>query len=350
MNRLLIAILALAATLAHAAPQMLTKGIDLTGQSTVTASQLNQLVDSATIKTPYGIVIRTNGRPTLSAFSGHTNYLWYDTSVSPPSLRGYVCCGDADTNWVTATLGAGAVASGNLATPAVAAGQIFANGVVTSNLADNAVTDTKISAGAVVNSKIAGGAVSNANIALGTITGDKISTLTITDTNLAAGTITGGKLVNSTITSNQLAASTVNIANIAPGTAGAFLATTTGGSQVWTNAFAVSVTSGIAVPTGSTSLTNAHTLGSVPTIIQLRLVCGTADVGWIAGDEVDALTAISVNTGNPFFNVGANSANWYLSHAGSNVLGLRDRGTGATNAITKGNWSLKATLIKVALP
>lgn len=335
MNRLLTLILALVAITAGAAsPQMLTKGLDLTGQSTVTASQLNQMVDNATLHTPYGIVIRTNGRPTLTAFSGHTNFLWYDISVSPPALRGYVCCGDADTNWVTATIGADSIASANLQTASVTIGKIAANGVTTSNLNDNAVTDVKITAGAVVNSKIANGAVSNANIAASTITGDRISTLTITDTNIAAATITEGKL-----------AAPLSTSKIAAGTAPSFLVTTTGGAVAWTNWITAYSTNGLSVSASAGTTTNAHPLGAVPTLSRLVLVCVTPELSYNASDEVDATSAVG-GSGLPSFAVVFDASNFYLIQGGSPQIRTRTN-TYAHVAITPANWRLKLNSYKL---
>lgn len=325
-----------------AAPQMITKGLDLTGQSSVTASQINQMVDNAVVTNSYGLVIRTNGRPTTAAFAGHTNFLWYDISVNPPSLKGYICCGDNDTNWVAATVGAGAIGSANLANPAVNLGQIFGSAIVTSNLANNAVTDVKISAGAINNSHLQSAIVSNANIALGTITGDRIATLTITDTNIAANTLTGGKFIDNTISPSKIAA----------GTPGYFLAVATGGTTPsYVNFFARWETNGLTVPTTSDAVTNAHNLGQVPSVIQVSLVCNSAELGYAVNDIVPVEGVIISGTDRPAFVVNANANNWYWVSSGASAFQVRTR----TNPfayfdITKGNWRLKANLYRFTAP
>lgn len=362
MKKTLFTVLALLLPmLAVAAPQFLTKGIDMTAQTTVTGAQLNQLVDNATIATPYGMVIRTNGRPTASAFSGHSNYLWLDISVNPPALKSYICCGDADTNWLSATLGAASVTSAHLASPAVNVGQIFSSAIVSSNLADNAVTDSKISAGAVLNSKIGSGAVSNDNIAMGTITGNRLSTLTITDTNLASGTITAGKLLNDTLTSNQIASATigtvelqdagVGTADMAPGGVSSFLATTSGGAVVWTNFIKTATVNFGTLSTMTDSNSITHGVGGIPLVVAAKLVCVTADDGYVAGDEVEAWSAANPATTDPFFTIAVDATRVYALHASANNIQIRPRTVGgAAGSLNKANWRLDVHVYRFALP
>lgn len=344
MKRAFILIIAvLACTQLVAAPHFFRKGLDLTSQSTVTAAQLNQMVDSAIITNQYGLVIRTNARPSLTVFPGYTNFLWYDTTVSPPSLKGYVCCGDADTNWVAASLGGASISSAHLASPAVNLGQVYANAIVNSNLANNSVTDVKISAGAINNSHIQSGSVSNANIAVGTLTGDRIASLTITDTNIAAATITEGKL-----------AAPLTTSKIGAGGSPSFLATTSGGSVVWTNFLVSYKTNGIAIATADGTTTHAHNLGAVPTFVSATLVCGTSEASFAVGEEIDARAARTDDEGSiaglsnvPFYQFGWDSANLYVTAVGTSNLLLRAQSSLAWTPLTKANWTLKLDAIRI---
>lgn len=343
MKRSLLLVLILFVAKLEAAPHFFRKGIDFTGVTAPTASQLNQLVDASIVTNQYGLVIRTNARPSLSVFPGYTNFLWYDTTVSPPSLKGYVCCGDADTNWVAASLGGGTITSSYLASPAVSLGQIYANAVVNSNIANNAVTDVKISGGAINNSHLQGGSVSNANIAVGTITGDRIASLTITDTNIAAATITEGKL-----------AAPLTTAKIAAGGSPSFLATTSGGSVVWTNFLVSYKTNGIAIATADGTTTHAHNLGAVPTFVSATLVCGTSEASFAVGEEIDARAARTDDEGSiaglsnvPFYQFGWDSANLYVTAVGTSNLLLRAQSSLAWTPLTKANWTLKLDAIRI---
>lgn len=347
MKKRFILIILLAAALALpavAAPQFFLKGLDITALTNITAAQLNQLIENAVPTNRVGFIMRTNGRPSTAAFAGYTNFLWYDTTFSPPSLKGYVCCGDADTNWIAASVGFGQIISANLASPAVNIGQIFANAIVTSNLANNAVTDVKISAGAINNSHLQGGSVSNANIALGTITGDRLAVLTITDTNIASSSITEGKL-----------ASPLTTAKIAAGGSPSLLATTSGGLVVWTNCFRLYSSNNIAIATGNGSTTHAHMFGVTPTFVAATLVCDAPEASFSAGEEIDARAAMTEFAGNsvtnlltvPFYEFGWDSANIYVTSQGASNVLLRAQSSLAWTVLTKANWHLRLDAFKM---
>lgn len=224
----------------------LRKGIDLTGATNVTASQLNQLVDSGLIaSTNKGGIIRRSGNgggywPDVTANPRYTNFLWVDLFTS--TLKTYVPIGDGYTNWV-AVGAAATVANGS-----ITSAQLAANSVQTTNIADSAVTTAKINAGAVGNAQLASGAVSNINIADLTIQSGKLAYGAVLSTNIAAGqllpihfttgsvnsnaladaSVTSNKVAvwaigatniqNLTITSNQIANGTINSNQIAAGT------------------------------------------------------------------------------------------------------------------------------------
>jgi len=351
MKKLLILLLVLAPAFLRAAESDLNAGIDLTGQTSVTTSQLLQLVNSGTINTNgKGGIIRKATRPDVTTYPRYTNWLWLSIASDPPTLKSYVPTGDSDTNWIAATIGSASIAAGNLQTASVTAGKIAANAVATSNILDNAITDAKITAGAVTSSKIANGSVSNAHIASATITGDRISTLTITDTNIAAATITAGKLVTGTITSNQIAESTITTNKIsASGTVDQVLVTdsVTGTSTLWRSINLVSkyVTNGITVPTTAVATTNSHTLGFMPQIMRVVMVCNSAELGYSASDEVPIENFITETSENPVAAYSCSSSQWFLSPAGTVNWQVRGKQTASFTNITKSNWRIRVYLI-----
>ncbi len=346
MKRLILTILVLAAIGANAAPQFLRKGLDLTGQNTVTGAQLNQMIDNAVPTNWVGFVIRTNGRPQTSSFGTYSNFLWLDIATTPATLKSYVCCGDADTNWVNASTAPATIGSAELESPAVNVGQIYANAVVTSNLTDSAVTSDKLSAGAVTSNKVAGSSISSFHIFDRTITGDDIATLTITDTNIAAGTITGGKL----------AANTIPLSKLGQGSAGQFLAVpAAGGDLTYFNFFKMYSTNSVPMPSTNAVdkwTTNYHNLGAVPNLAQISLLCTNAELGYAAGDEVTVESAMNGGNDRPFFSFMMDSGFWYFTQAGmpaSCQIRTRTNPFAYFN-MNHTNWNIKATFYRFTAP
>lgn len=341
----------------RAAESDLNAGIDLTGQTSVTTSQLLQLVNSGTINTNgKGGIIRKATRPDVTTYPRYTNWLWLSIASDPPTLKSYVPSGDSDTNWIAATIGSASISAGNLQTASVTAGKLAANSVNTSNLVDNAVTDSKITAGAVTSSKIASGSVSNAHIASATITGDRLSTLTITDTNIAAATITGGKLVTGTVGSTQIEDAGVRTNDLAVGPAGYFLAVPSAGgtaSPQYISFFSSYTTNGISLPAAGSTTTNSHTLLSVPSIMRVTLACQSAELGFNVGDEIPVESLISSAVDRPYFSLCADASNWYFTCPGTGVAGVQARtktNIFAFTTLTPANWRVSARLYKFTAP
>lgn len=192
----------------HAAVEYdLSKGISLVGTNRISASALEQLVNNGTTATNKGMIIKRSTRPDIILNPRYTNgFLWLDTSLGTPgTLRQYVCCGDSDTNWVSGTIGVGAISAANLAEASVIAGKINVNAVNTTNISDNAITDTKVTAGAITSNKLASASV----------TSDKIVAGTIATANIGTNQITTALISDSQVTSNKLAPNAVLTATIA---------------------------------------------------------------------------------------------------------------------------------------
>lgn len=225
----------------------LKKGVDLTGTNFVTYSLLNQLVDLGTVATNKGMVIRKATRPDVTNNPRYTNFLWLDLSGGVPgSLRQYVCCGDADTNWVTATLGSSVVGTANIIDYNVTESKMATNSVNQyalqgnipgSKLADNSIPVSKLAASSVSQGNFVSGAIRSIDITNKTIqasniadaaiirdliatdvidttrlTNSAVTTVKIADTNVTTGklldgAVTAAKIATSTITTNQLAGS-----------------------------------------------------------------------------------------------------------------------------------------------
>jgi len=159
-----------------AADYDLNKGIDMTGSTSVTAAKLNQLVDNATVAANKGMLIYTNGAPSVVANPRFSRFIWMNSSFDPPRPFTYKTNGAYWTN-VTAIspIEVGSVVTASIADAAV----------TSAKLATNSVTDVKILAGAITSAKYAAGSISNTHIAGLTIRGTNLATGTILATNLS---------------------------------------------------------------------------------------------------------------------------------------------------------------------
>lgn len=235
MNKLaLIISSALLAFSAKAASPDLVKGIDLTGLSSFTAAQLNQLVDNATPAANRGMVIVQTTTPDTTTYPRFTNYLWLDISAVPYSIKAYTT-----GSWSVATIGANSIGNANLINGAVTSNKIASATIVGTNLAANIITYDKIADGNVIAGKYAVGSITNADIAVnavqtGNILDQNVTTAKIKDaaitsiklaagaivtTNLAAGSIYGTNIAGNTITQTNIADQGVGLTNIVRGTA-----------------------------------------------------------------------------------------------------------------------------------
>lgn len=94
------------------------------------------------------------------------------------------------------------------------------------------------------------------------------------------------------------------------------------------------------VLTAGGALTLAHGLAAAPTLVQLRLVCGTAELGYSIADQVvvNPGTGPAVNLGVSVVVDATNVVLRYGSDAA--IFHVNRKDTGATAAITPANWTL----------
>jgi hypothetical protein len=199
----------------------LRKGVDMTATNYVTQSLLNQLVDAGTISsTNKGAIIRRTGNggsywPDITLNPRYTNFLWLDTFVSPGTLKSYVCCGDAYTNWVNATVAPQSVTTAQLADWSVTDTKLATNSVSDFALKASSVSGNKLADLGIIAGKMAPSSVIQGNIAPGAIVGGQITNNTITYTNIAIGGISRDNLASSIIDNTKITNGGITTANIA---------------------------------------------------------------------------------------------------------------------------------------
>lgn len=92
--------------------------------------------------------------------------------------------------------------------------------------------------------------------------------------------------------------------------------------------------------TRSTKLTLAHGLGAVPSLVQLDLVCTTADKNWSVGDVITIWGCVDTNAAHDWnAYVAKNATNIYIWQ-GAFGFAVPDFTTGVYGAITVGSWKL----------
>jgi len=99
-------------------------------------------------------------------------------------------------------------------------------------------------------------------------------------------------------------------------------------------------------PAPGGSITNAHSLGGWPQMVNPVLVCTNSEAGYAVGDELSVYSTIDDNRATPSFVTLPTSTNVvmvYISSAGGNPR-LAHRTTGLMTSITPTNWNLKVYL------
>lgn len=354
MKKLFLVSLSLACvTTAFAAQDTdLRKGIDLTGRSSVTGSQMNQLVDNGTVSTNKGLLIVTNGTPNVAGRPQYTNFLWLDHRTDPATIRVY----NAGTaTWDSFNVAPGSVTTVSIADGAVTQPKIAANAVVTTNITDQSVTSAKIAPLNVLEANIANGVVTRQKIADGAIGASQLTNGAVTAASIAAGSIYGTNLVVGTITSNQIASGTVTGSNIGANTVTSnnvayltLMNTNIANGTITTNKLAYyppeyyNPATNTFPASGAVS-TFTHGLSGVPTRVYVTLRCGTANNGYSVGDEIDASQVYTTGIVPTFF-ITANASTIYVTRtAVATDMFIYNRGTGAQSANINGSgdWQLK---------
>lgn len=217
MKKLLSTILLLPALAFGAANYDITPGIDLSGVTSVTAAQLNQLVNRAVAATNKGFIVYGASTPDTANNVHQKRYLWLDSSSMPPAIKVY---NTNTSTWVPQPVTTGSISTNELAANAVISGKVAANAIWSTNIVNEEIAAEDIASGSIISRHLfQGDTVSNMHLATRSIEGGyggKLALATLTHTNIAAGTIQGFNLAAQTITSNYIAAGQVFEAHIAP--------------------------------------------------------------------------------------------------------------------------------------
>lgn len=94
------------------------------------------------------------------------------------------------------------------------------------------------------------------------------------------------------------------------------------------------------VAAGAIANTN-HSLGTTPRRVFWVMVCKTADVGFVPGDEEPASSFYRDASGTSIFAAGANATNVYAAMRTSTPIHVVRKDTGASDSITDSRWRLK---------
>ena len=290
----------------------LKKGIDFTGQTSFSMSQLNQLVDNGKVATNRGMVISQTATPDVANNSRYTNFLWMDLNFSPPKVKQYIL---SSASWSELAANA-TVQDGSITTAKLADGSVTA-----SKIADSNVTSNKLAASSVMNDKIRDGSVSSNKLANGAIFTPELMVLNVVQ--------------QSNINMNGFIVGSTNFGtNVIPNTA--FSNYSIGGEKIQTNTI-----------TGSNLTANVITTNFLHTNVyqmlpKLWAVCTTNSVVRQAGP-------ISISSVTPV--AGANTGKFVVAFtptlAGTNygvfVSGFYDLGTGVGNTKQISSYSTNTT-------
>ena len=192
--------------------------------------------------------------------------------------------------------------------------------------------------------KISGTDILGVYYYMGSTAGWVTQDLTIPDGSLTTEkfsdqSITTAKLKNLSVTTAKLA-NGISLSKVEAGLPYQFLRMDSTGSVVgWESNFIESEE--IAWSAAMTRW--AHGLTETPRSVTAILVCKTTDVGWEAGDELDAFSVICDTAGDQEKNVAVwkNATYVGLSDTGSTLLALTKAGGSGVQTIDRSKWKIK---------
>lgn len=330
----------------------LSKGIDLTGQSSVTPYQLNQLVDAGTIRTNRGLLLITNASPNVVAYPRYTNFIWLDQRSIPFTLRYW----NANSNaWLAVSFGTNAITTAQIGDGQVTTAKIADGAVTTIKLGDNSVTSDKIIAGQITSSKMANNSVTTLSITNGAVTTEKLAINSVNTTNVVDGSISSNKIAAATITSDKFAPGAIGAASVADNSltsikivTGGIVGTNLANNVVSTNKLSfgvwLSTNQTASIPAANAAASFTHTFPSPPQSFRAVLINVTPELGFTTGDEIDLACVGSssyANDASPFtVKCTATSVTVFRGTAAANIT-VESATSGAQASITVGNWQLK---------
>lgn len=186
-------------------------------------------------------------------------------------------------------------------------------------LAETKVKTSSIADEAVTNAKLGGNAVTTDKVALDTLTAADLAPDSVGTSEIADGTVAAGDLTATLDLSGKTL--TLPAAN--------------------TPAFTLAYTSTNQTVTAAGALTLAHSLGGMPSLVQVRLKCLTAELGYSIGDEViinPGASYVSSSTGLSLVPDATNVVVRFGASGGG--LSVIRKDTGALAIITAANWAL----------
>jgi hypothetical protein len=346
------------------------KGVDFTGASSFSPSQLNQLVDNASPGAYRGIVIFTNSAPTAA----YGRYIWLNWSTTVPELKVYSTNGGGWSNiTATATIADGSITAANLASGSVITSKIAAGNVTADELGTGSVINSKIAAQAVAGTNIFDATITSTNIATGTIQSANIANAAITGNLIAPGVIgtymltngfslAGSNIANGTITSQNVANGGIALTNLATTAATTYSSLIYNGSSLAYDYPVVKYETNASMPTVAnvthTNLAGAgtftHSLGGVPHIVRIVLVnkANTGSGGYSVGDEIgiESLSAVGQRYHKALYVPYADSTKvdlfWYREDTYSYINKGHTATVTCSGAVLAADWDFKIIAIR----
>lgn len=341
----------------------LSKGIDLTGLSSVTTSQLIQLVDAGTLRTNRAALLITNAAPDVVTYPRYTNWLWLDQSSIPFVLKTW----NANSNaWIAVSFGTNAITTAQIGDGQVTTDKLANGAVTTLKLGDASVIESKIVAGQISASKMANNAITTLSITNGAVTSAKIAVNGVETTNVLDGAITSNKIAAATITSDKFAPGAIGVASIADNSISGIKIQTDAISNtnilsgaVSTNKISfgmwLSTNQTAAMPAAGASATFTHTFPAQPQVVRVVLICTSTDLAYSIGDEVEIYGIHNVAGADdiPTFSVSTTATTTAVvrgstSGATNNKMLKKDDGVATDMDMTK--WSIKYYAVYFPIP
>lgn len=305
-----------------------------TGQATANAA-LNALLPTQTGNA--NKVLTTDGSNTSWQNNGNGTV----TSVSVVSangLAGSVATASTTPAITLSTSVTGILKGNGTAISAASAGTDYqaAGNYITALTGDVAATGPGSVSATIQNS-----AVTNAKMA-------NMNDLTV------KGNVSGGAAAPSDLTSTQLTTIVNNFVGDsgsggtkglvpapASGDAAAnkFLKASGAWATVTTSPFSKSFTSSNQTITNAGTLTLAHSMGTMPTLIQPRIICTTAELGYSINDELIINPCINTTSSAAGLSIVPDSTNINIKFASGGIEIIR-KDTGSTAVITNADWAL----------
>lgn len=354
-----------------AATNNFTAGLDPTGEASLTASELLQMIQLAAPTSNRGILYYNSSEPNLTDNPELVRCIWLDTTTVPPIPK---VRNTSLNSWVVLPISAGAITAASQITDSIitlaklaaseatgkgsyilranAAGDGFELVAVTSIFSDNTLPIAKIvkgTTGQLLRSTPSGVEWATINYATeinaltNTVNLNVLSTGGLTNKVLQ----TNGSGVVSLVTATDIfnSAGGLPITNISPGTGNAgkypkvnaagtaleFAAI--GGITTWTHApVLLTVSSTLAVE-------QAHSQGKVPFMWKVLLICETSDLGYATGDQVELSSCGQDGDAQNGITTYADTTKIYMRlDTSSNAPMLRHKTTGTVTAITPASW------------